>query len=308
MKTYDEIVENVIEATAAHRRKVKKIQRITAVSAMCAVCVAGLSVYMNLEPQMTLPSTSETETMTVSTAVTTTADRIEQPPASSEATESITSAANPIPAATDATEASDVTATQQTSQQNETLPIQSESPSNVQSEQPITTPQQQSTTVPPATEPTQPPTQITTAPVTAATPPLTEPTEPTNTRPPMDTDNTSPSATTPTLPDFNYTMPTSSDCTDVAPPTGYPYDPSDVQTNTTTTTTTTTTETTTTTTTVSVQAITPIKALSSENYSLEFTFEENEWLHWVELDLMLQVTVSCPVSAETTETLQFPIK
>lgn len=64
MKTYDEIVSNVVEATAAHRRKVKRIQRITATSVMCAVCVFGLSVYMNLEPQQTLPSETETQTVT----------------------------------------------------------------------------------------------------------------------------------------------------------------------------------------------------------------------------------------------------
>ncbi len=65
MKTYDEIVVNVVEATAVHRRKVRKIQKIAATSAMCAVCVFGLSVYMNLEPQQSLPEPSETETQTV---------------------------------------------------------------------------------------------------------------------------------------------------------------------------------------------------------------------------------------------------
>lgn len=64
MKTYDEIVSNVVEATAAHRRRVKKIQQITATSVMCAVCVFGLSIYMNLEPQQTLPSETETQTVT----------------------------------------------------------------------------------------------------------------------------------------------------------------------------------------------------------------------------------------------------
>lgn len=64
LKTYDEIVSNVVEATAAHRCKVKNIQRITATSVMCAVCVFGLSVYMNLEPQQTLPPETETQTVT----------------------------------------------------------------------------------------------------------------------------------------------------------------------------------------------------------------------------------------------------
>ncbi len=306
-------MENVIEATAAHRRKVKKIQRITAVSAMCAVCVAGLSIYTNLEPQMTLPSTSETETMTVSTAVTTTADHIEQLPAASEGMETSASATNTLPAATDVTEASDVTATQHSSQQNETSPVQSEAPSDVQSDQPIITPQQQSTTVPPVTEPTQPPTQITTAPPTVATPPSTKPTEPTSTRPPVDTGNTSPSATTPTLPGFNNPTdpPQSSTCSDNDPTSGFPYESTDAQSDTTTTTTTTTETTTTTTTTTvmaQVQQLTYVKAFSPEKYSLEFTFEENGWLHWAEIDLMLQVTIRYPEPAETTETLQFPIQ
>lgn len=64
MKTYDEIVDNVIEATALHRRRVKHAQRIAATSAMCLACVFGLSVYLNLEPQNTLPEFSETETQT----------------------------------------------------------------------------------------------------------------------------------------------------------------------------------------------------------------------------------------------------
>ncbi|MBQ8011718.1 MAG: hypothetical protein IJ265_09200, partial [Oscillospiraceae bacterium] len=67
MRTYDEIVSNVVEATAAHRRKVKKIQRIASASAMCAACVLGLSVYLNLEPQQVLPESSQNETTTIVT-------------------------------------------------------------------------------------------------------------------------------------------------------------------------------------------------------------------------------------------------
>ncbi|MBR2913112.1 MAG: hypothetical protein IKC40_04240, partial [Oscillospiraceae bacterium] len=68
MKTYDEIVNNVIEATAAHRRRVKHIQTIAATSAMCAACVLGLGIYLNLEPPQTLPEPpDETQTSTIGT-------------------------------------------------------------------------------------------------------------------------------------------------------------------------------------------------------------------------------------------------
>ncbi len=66
MKSYDEIVDQVVEATAQHRRRVKRIQQITSASVMCAVCVLGLSVYLNLEPQQTLPTPSETQVQTTS--------------------------------------------------------------------------------------------------------------------------------------------------------------------------------------------------------------------------------------------------
>ena len=59
MRTYDEIVANVVEATAVHKRRVRKIQRIASASVMCAVCVLGLSVYLNLEPQQVLPESSD---------------------------------------------------------------------------------------------------------------------------------------------------------------------------------------------------------------------------------------------------------
>ncbi len=64
MKTYDEVVAGVLEGTASHRRKVKRMQKIASLTAMCAVCIVGLSVYMNLEPQHSLPADSGSDILT----------------------------------------------------------------------------------------------------------------------------------------------------------------------------------------------------------------------------------------------------
>ncbi len=56
MKSYDEVVANVLEGAAAHRRKVKRMQQAAALTAMCAVCIVGLSVYRKLESPPSIPA------------------------------------------------------------------------------------------------------------------------------------------------------------------------------------------------------------------------------------------------------------
>lgn len=65
MKTYDEVFQNVMEATNAHRRKVKRIQNMVSASAICVVCIIGASMYMKLEKPESVPPEIETTTTTV---------------------------------------------------------------------------------------------------------------------------------------------------------------------------------------------------------------------------------------------------
>lgn len=65
MKTYDEVFRNVMEATSAHRQKVKRIQSAVSASVICAVCVVGASMYMRLEKPESVPPGEETTTTTV---------------------------------------------------------------------------------------------------------------------------------------------------------------------------------------------------------------------------------------------------
>ncbi|MDE6088077.1 MAG: hypothetical protein K2G25_06795, partial [Oscillospiraceae bacterium] len=65
MKTYDEVFRNVIEATNAHRRKVKRIQSAVSASVICAVCIIGASMYIRLEKPESIPPGEETTTTTV---------------------------------------------------------------------------------------------------------------------------------------------------------------------------------------------------------------------------------------------------
>jgi len=67
LKTYDEVYQNVIAATNAHRRKMKKIQNAVSVSAVCITCILGVTVYMNLEKPMSVPSETEATTFTMTT-------------------------------------------------------------------------------------------------------------------------------------------------------------------------------------------------------------------------------------------------
>ncbi len=68
MKSYDEVVAGVLEGVAVHRKRMKRIRQIASVSAMCAVCIAGLSVYLNLDPQQTadpaIPTATDPDLLT----------------------------------------------------------------------------------------------------------------------------------------------------------------------------------------------------------------------------------------------------
>ncbi|MDE5768348.1 MAG: hypothetical protein K2H29_11275 [Oscillospiraceae bacterium] len=65
MKTYDEVFQNVMEATNAYRRKVKRIQSAVSASVICAVCIIGASMYVRLEKPESIPPGEETTTTTV---------------------------------------------------------------------------------------------------------------------------------------------------------------------------------------------------------------------------------------------------
>ncbi|MDE6730512.1 MAG: hypothetical protein K2J71_07035 [Oscillospiraceae bacterium] len=62
MKTYDEVFRNVMEATNAHRRKVKRIQSTISASVICVVCIIGASMYVRLKKPESVPPGQETTT------------------------------------------------------------------------------------------------------------------------------------------------------------------------------------------------------------------------------------------------------
>ena len=55
MKTYDEVYENIMIATNAHRQKVRKIQRVASSSAVFLTCVLGAGMFMQIEKPMSKP-------------------------------------------------------------------------------------------------------------------------------------------------------------------------------------------------------------------------------------------------------------
>ncbi len=75
MKTYDEVFQNVMEATNLHQKKVKKIQQVISGTAVCTACALGLSVYLKLETPETRPAVNtETTTATIATIIEETMD------------------------------------------------------------------------------------------------------------------------------------------------------------------------------------------------------------------------------------------
>ncbi len=87
MKTYDEVYDNIIEATNAHKQKMRKIQNAVSVSAVCLTCIFGVGMFLKLERPMSHPSvTEETTTMTTS-EMTDMIDSTASAPASSDTAE-----------------------------------------------------------------------------------------------------------------------------------------------------------------------------------------------------------------------------
>lgn len=275
MRSYDEIVENVIEATVQHRRRVKRIQQIASASVMCAVCVLGLSVYLNLEPQQTLPSPSETETQTTfaSQSVGQPAETI--PTSVSQET---------LPIVTDATDSSGIQtgAATQTEQNTAATRRPAESTQRVEHSEATGI-----SSGKPTSERVTEPHRETSVIIPMTTPPVEyEPTEP------------------PSIPDFNNTAPTPEGPDDTetgdgnedppametAPP-DLTLEPTDDPSPYTTTTTTTTTSTTTTTTTTVSQAVA---------VQLSYT-AESKWLSWA-----YPVTDYEQVTADAGNTAQNP--
>lgn len=152
MKTYDEVFQNVIEATNAHHRKVRKIQNAVSASVVCAVCVIGASMYLKLEKPETVPPDTETTTATI----TETMDASSTGQWINEPTELTFTTTNTIPASI-STVISGTNQTQETVDMNhtqETTIVTAETATAITSEEGITTFENHTSIIPSSTQTT----------------------------------------------------------------------------------------------------------------------------------------------------------